>query len=68
MGRTIVEPLFQDFNEEIEETHENMYNLGPSHYKTGVKPYTAVFRGSVFINDGLKSMFTFFGSSIYGSW
>jgi len=35
VGRTIVEPLFQDFNEEIEETHENMYNLGPSHYKTG---------------------------------
>ena len=31
-----------------------MYNLGPAHYKTGVKPYTVVFRGSVFINDGIN--------------
>lgn len=68
VGGTTVEPLFQDFIEEAEENQENTYSLRPSLYKTGVKPYTVVFRDFVFITDRIKSMFTFFASSIYGSW
>jgi hypothetical protein len=68
VGGTIFKPLFQHFIEQVEENHENMYNLEPSQYKTGVNHYSMVFCCSVFVTYGIKSMFTFLGSSIYGSW